>query len=148
VFYAYARNPSLRRFVPAGTYDPDRDFFNEMTGWPEVRAAASQEAATLGPDAVVASCQYALCAHLLAALDDQPQVYCPGARRTQFDFLGRRDPPATVPVLYVQDDHYHEPPGALLPDRRCTPLRTLAVERRGVVMQRYHLWACPPEGTE
>jgi Dolichyl-phosphate-mannose-protein mannosyltransferase len=148
VFYAYARNPSLRRFLPAGVYDPERDFFNEMTGWPEVRAVVSQQAATLGPDAVVASCQYALCAHLLTALDDQPEVYCPGTRRTQFDFLGRRDPPAAAPVLYVQDDHYHEAPGALLPDHRCTPLRTLAVERRGVVMQRYHLWACPPERKE
>jgi hypothetical protein len=146
VAYAYAQHPSLRRFLPAGAYDPDRDLFNEMAGWAEVRAGVAEEAARLGPGTVVASCQYALCAHLLAALDDQPAVYCPGLRRTQFDFLGRRDPPADVPVLYLQDDHYHEPPAALLPDRECRALRTLPVEREGVVMQRYHLWACPPAG--
>ena len=146
VFYAYAQDPSLRRLLPAGTYDPDRDFFNEMPGWPEVRAAVTKEAAALGPGTVVASCQYALCAHVLTALDDQPPVYCPGPRRTEFDFLGRRDPPATAPVLYLQDDHYHDPPAALLPDRECRALRTLPVEREGVVMQRYHLWACSPAG--
>ena len=142
VFYAYAQHPSLRRLLPAGAYDPDRDFFNEMPGWPQVRAGVTEEAARLGPGTVVASCQFALCAHLLAALDDQPPVYCPGLRRTEFDFLGRRDPPGDVPVLYLQDDHYHEAPAVLLPDRDCRALRTLVVERQGVVMQRYHLWAC------
>ena len=146
VAYAYSQHPSLRRFLPAGAYDPDRDFFNEMAGWPEVRAGVAEEAARLGPGTVVASCQYALCAHLLAALDDQPAVYCPGLRRTEFDFHARRDPPRDAPVLYLQDDHYHEPPAALLPDRECRALRTLPVEREGVVMQRYHLWACSPGG--
>jgi dolichol-phosphate mannosyltransferase len=146
VFYAYAQNPSLRRFLPAGAYDADRDFFNEMPGWPEVRTAVTQEAAALGPDTVVASSQYALCSHVLTALDDRPPVYCPGPRRTEFEFLGRRDPPATAPVLYVHDDHYHDPPAALLPDRDCRAIRTLPVGRKGVVMQRYHLWACSPAG--
>jgi hypothetical protein len=146
VFYAYARDPSLRRFLPAGAYDPDHDFFNEMVGWPEVRAAVGEETARLGPDAVVASCQYALCAHILTALDDRPPVYCPGPRRTEFDFLGRRDPPRDAPVLYIHDGHYHEDPAVLLPDRACRPVRTLPVARDGVVMQRYQLWACPPGG--
>ena len=115
-----------------------------MVDWLEVRAAVTQEAAALGPDTVVASSQYALCAHVLTALDDRPRVYCPGSQRTEFDFLGRRDPPATAPVLYLHDDHYHDPPGALLPDRDCRAIRTLPVERQGVVMQRYHLWACSP----
>ena len=144
VFYAYARDPSLRRFLPAGAYDPDRDFFNEMSGWPEVRAAVAQEAGALGPDTVVASSQYALCAHVLTAVDDRPPVYCPGTRRTEFDFLGRRDPPASAPVLYLHDDHYREAPATLLPDRDCRAIRTLGVERAGVVLQRYHFWACSP----
>jgi hypothetical protein len=144
VFYAYAQDPSLRRFLPTGAYDPDRDFFNEMPGWPEVRAAVTQEAAALGPATVVASCQYALCAHVLTALDDRPPVYCPGPRRTEFDFLGRGDPPARAPVLYVHADNYHDDPSAVLPDRACRAIRILPVEREGVVMQRYHLWACSP----
>ena len=143
---AYARDPSLRRFLPAGTYDPDRDAFNEMAGWSELRTGAQAEAAALGPATVVASCQYALCAHILAALDDRPGVFCPAQRRTEFDFLGRRNPPPGVPVLYIQDDHYHEDPATLLPDRACQPLRTLPVERHGVVLQNYHLWACLPRG--
>jgi 4-amino-4-deoxy-L-arabinose transferase-like glycosyltransferase len=147
-FYAYSQRPALRRLLPAGTYDPDRDFFNEMVGWEELRAEVEQAVPALGPGAVVASCQYALCAHVLAALDDRPPVYCPGHRRTEFDFLGRAEPPPGAPVLYVHDDHYHEDPAVLLPDRDCTSLRTLAVEREGVVMQRYHLWACSPRTKE
>jgi len=146
VLYAYSQAPALRRFLPPGAYDPDRDFFNEMIGWNEIRSVVSHEASAYAPGTVVASCQYALCAHLLTALDDRPPVYCPGPRRTEFDFLGRRDPPASVPVLYVHDDHYHEPPATLLPDRDCRPIRTLPVERDGVVMQNYHLWACSPRG--
>ena len=146
VFYAYSRAPALRRFLPAGAYEPNRDFFNEMVGWAELRAAVGEDAAALGPATVVASCQYALCAHILAALDDRPAVYCPGQRRTEFDFIGRGEPPASAPVLYVQDDHYHEAPATLLPGRECRPLRTLSVERGGVVMQAYHLWACSPGG--
>lgn len=142
VVYSYARDPGLRRWVPAGAYDPDRDFFNEMVGWPELRAEVASAAPSLGPGTVVASCQYALCAHILTALDDRPTVYCPSPRRTEFDFVGRRDPPPGVPVLYIHDDHYHEDPGTLLPDRECTEVRTLPVERAGVTMQRYHLWAC------
>lgn len=144
--YAYGQAPGLRRLIPAWAYNPDRDAFNEMAGWAELQAEVTSGAAALGPDTVVASCQYALCAHILAALDDRPPVYCPGRRRTEFDFIGRRDPPRGAPVLYIQDDHYHEPPATLLPDRDCTPLRTLAVERGGVVMQRYHLWTCLPLG--
>jgi len=143
-FYAYARHPGLRRLMPAGTYNADKDFFNEMPGWAQLREAVGETAPTLGADAVVASCQYALCAHILTALDDRPNVYCPGPRRTEFDFIGRRDPPPGAPVLYIQDDHYHEPPGALLPDRECRPIRTVPVVRDGVTMQTYRLWACQP----
>ena len=146
VLYAYSQAPALRRLIPARAYDADRDAFNEMTGWAELRTLVEERASALGPDTVVASCQYALCAHILTALDDRPPVYCPGPRRTEFDFLGRGDPQARAPVLYVHDDHYHDDPATLLPGRACRPLTTLAVERGGVVMQHYRLWACPPAG--
>jgi hypothetical protein len=143
-FYAYSQHPSLRRLVPAGMYDHDKDFFNEMHGWTEIRDAVAETAPRLGPGTVVASSQYALCAHILAALDDRPAVYCPRPRRTEFDFVGRRDPPPGVPVLYIFDDHYGDDPGALFPDRDCAPIRTVSVERDGVTMQNYHFWACLP----
>src|SRR5262249_49052455 len=145
-FYAYARAPALRRFLPAWAYDANRDAFNEMAGWAELRTQVNRSADALGPQTVVASCQYALCAHILAALADRPPVYCPTERRTEFDFLARRDPPAGAPVLYIHDDHYQDDPATRLPDRACQPLTTLKVERGGVVMQNYHLWACPPAG--
>ena len=145
-FYAYSQAPGLRRVIPGWAYDPNRDFFNEMVGWAELKAVVDSSAAALGPDTVVASCQYALCAHILTALDDHPRVFCPGRRRTEFDFIGRRDPPPGVPVLYIHDDHYRDPPATLLPDRDCKPLPTLAVERAGVRMQAYHFWACLPPG--
>jgi hypothetical protein len=144
--YAYSQAPALRRLIPARAYDADRDAFNEMAGWAELRTLVEEQASALGPDTVVASCQYALCAHILTALDDRPPVYCPGPRRTEFDFLGRRDPPARAPVLYVHDDHYREDPATLLPGRACSPLPTLTVERGGVVMQHYRLWGCAPAG--
>ena len=144
--FAYSQAPALRRLIPARAYDADRDAFNEMTGWAELRTRVEAQASALGPGTVVASCQYALCAHVLTALDDRPPVYCPGHRRTEFDFLGRRDPPTRAPVLYVHDDHYHDDPATLLPGRACRPLPTLAVQRGGVVMQHYHFWACPPAG--
>jgi hypothetical protein len=140
--YTYSQAPGLRRFLPAALYDGNRDFFNEMVGWDELRGSIESSAAALGGDTVVASCQYALCSHILKALDDQPTVYCPGVRRTEFDFIGRRDPPAKVPVLYVTDDHYHDDPALLFPDRDCHPLRVVSIERDGVVMQNYRLSAC------
>ena len=143
-FYAHSQYPGLRRLLPAGKYDADKDFFNEMHGWTELRDAVAETAPTLGPGTVVVSSQYALCAHILTAIDDRPGVYCPGPRRTEFDFLERRDPPAGVPVLYIDDDHYRENPGALLPDRDCAPLRTVSIVRDGVTMQNYHFWACSP----
>jgi len=117
-----------------------------MAGWAELKALVDRSVAALGPDTVVASCQYALCAHVLTALDDRPPVYCPGRRRTEFDFLGRRDPPRGAPVLYLHDDHYREDPATLWPDRACRSLPTLTVERGGEVMQHYHFWACLPPG--
>ena len=109
----------------------------------QLRAGIESSAAGLGGDTVVASCQYALCSHILKALDDQPTVYCPGVRRTEFDSSSAAvDPPAKVPVLYVTDDHYHDDPALLFPDRDCHPLRVVSIERDGVVMQNYRLSAC------
>jgi hypothetical protein len=148
VAYTYSQAPGLRRLLPAGSYDANADFFNEMVGWDELRAGIESRAAALGSDTVVASCQYALCSHILKALDDQPQVYCPSLRRTEYDFIGRRDPPARVPVLYVTDDHYHDDPALLFPDRQCKPAGVVNIERDGLVMQNYRLSACLPKAGE
>ena len=144
--YAYSQNRGLRRFIPASAYDTNRDFFNEMAGWSELKAAVDESAAKLGRNTVVAAPQYALCSHILTALDDRPRVYCPSSRRTEFDFIARRDPPQGVPVLYITDDHYHDDPAQLLPDRNCQPQRVVSIQRDGLLLQNYKLWACLPRG--
>jgi hypothetical protein len=146
--YGYSQVPRLRTLLPASMYDRNKDFLTEMLGWDELRRGIEGSLAQLGNGAVVASCQYALCSHILKTLDDQPSVYCPGLRRTEFDFIGRRDPPAGVPVLYVTDDHYHDDPAILLPDRDCQPLRTVTIERDGLLLQNYQLSACLPKHGE
>jgi len=117
-----------------------------MDGWDQVAGAVENAAAALGPKTVVASCQYALCAHVLAAIDDRPQVYCPTLRRTEFDFMGRREPPADAPVLYVADDHYHDNPVDLMPGRICQPLGIVPIEGDGRILEHYRLSACLPRG--
>jgi hypothetical protein len=146
LIFGYSQTYLLPHLVSESGYDANRDFFNEMVGWDQVRAAVAQGTALLGDDAVVASTQYALCAHILSEIDDQPNVYCPSGSRTEFDFIGRHNPPSRTPVLYINNDHYRDDPAVLVPGRNCQPLRTVSVERDGRVLQRYHLYACPPIG--
>ncbi len=142
--YLFSQTYWLPSFVkPPGP--ANGDFFTEMVGWDQVKSAVDEAAAKLGTNTVVASSQYALCAHILTTLDDQPNVYCPTLRRTEFDFLGRRQPPPEVPVLYVNDDHYPDDPALLMPRRDCQPLQTVSVERAGRVLQQFHLFACSPQ---
>jgi hypothetical protein len=145
--YIYAQTPVLLRFIPTEAYDPNSDVVNEMVGWDRVKPAIREGIAKLGSGAVVASSQYALCAHILTQLDDQPNVYCPTTRRTEFDFIGRRDPPRSAPVLYVENDHYSDDPSLLLPDRDCEPLREVTIERGGRVLRHYRLYTCLPAGS-
>jgi len=142
--YALSQSPRLRRAIPARFYDANKDPFNEMTGFAELHAALAADAAALGDDTVVASCQYALCAHILTSSDDAPRVYCPSATRTEFDFVDRRTPPTNAPVLYVTDDHYHDDARELMPERDCRPLAPVRVERDGVLMRTYQISACAP----
>jgi dolichol-phosphate mannosyltransferase len=147
VVWGYALTHFLPGFVPASAYDANRDFFNEQVGWDQVKAEVAEDAAVLGQDTVVASTQYALCAHILSELDDQPRVYCPSVSRTEFDFLGRHDPPAQAPVVYINNDHYGDDPSLLLPGRHCRSLKTISIERAGRVLQHYRLYTCPPAGS-
>jgi 4-amino-4-deoxy-L-arabinose transferase-like glycosyltransferase len=148
VGYVHARGAWLMGLVPERLYDPNVDATTELFGWDRVSQAIRENAAALGPSASVASCQYALCAQLLRQLDDAPSVYCPSARRTQFDFIGRRDPPPGAPVLYVNDDHYPESPLGLMPRRDCQLTRTVPVERGGRLVRHYRLYACSPEAPD
>jgi hypothetical protein len=145
VGYLHFRTDWLLRLIPASGYDPNHDASTELVGWDRVRTAIAARAEQLGGDTVVASCQYALCAQILRQLDDRPEVYCPSVRRTEFDFIGRRDPPANANVLYVNDDHYPDDPALSLPQRQCRLLETVGVERAHRTVRNYRLFSCPPE---
>ena len=142
--YVQSSSSLIVAHLPAASYDGSKDVTTEFFGWDEVKQAIDREAAALGPNAVIASTQYSLCAHLMFALDDRPQVYCPSVRRTEFDFIDRHVPPAEAPVLFVNNDHYPDSPDALMEGRNCEPLQTVTVDRGGKAVQHYHLFACQP----
>jgi hypothetical protein len=145
VFALYAfhlRSPALARALPS--YNPAADPLTETLGWDSVRAAVAFHASRLGPDAVAAGAHNVLCGHLQVALDDSPPVYCASPRRTEFDFLGRRSPPAGAPVVFVDSARYPADPVEALPDHRCGPAREVVVDRAGLVVERYRLRDCEP----
>ena len=143
-YLLHSRTPALMLAVPAERYDAALDPVNETLGWDQLRAAILDETARLGPAAVVAGNHNVVCGHLLAALDDLPPVFCPSPRRTAFDFLGRREPPGGVPVLYVENLRYPATATSVLPGRACRAPRPFDVRRGGRVVARFALHACPP----
>lgn len=142
VYAVHRRSPAIARALPA--YNPDADPLNETLGWDHLAAAIASNAAHLGPRAVVASAHNVLCGHVQVALDDEPTVYCPAPRRTEFDFLGRRSPPADVPVVLVDSDRYPADAAEALPGLVCGPAQDVVIDRSGLVVARYHLRDCVP----
>jgi 4-amino-4-deoxy-L-arabinose transferase-like glycosyltransferase len=147
LFAVHVRSPRLAKVLPF--YEPDADPFNETLGWDRVGEAVASHAARLGNGAVAAAAHNVLCGHLQAALADTPPVYCPSARRTEFDFLGRRSPPADAHVVFVDSDRYPELAAQVLPAHRCARTQDVEVKRGGRVIARYRIHDClPREGGE
>ena len=142
LYVGYLRSPVLARAMPA--YNPNADPMSETVGWDRVSAAIEEHAAKLGPRTVVAGAHNVLCGHVQAALDDSPAVYCASARRTEFDFIGRRSPPSDAPVVFVDSDRYPENPGVALPDHACAHAQNIEVERSGLHLGRYRIHDCLP----
>jgi 4-amino-4-deoxy-L-arabinose transferase-like glycosyltransferase len=147
VVVVHVRSPRLVKALPF--YDPDADPFNETLGWGKVGEAVESHAATLGQGTVVAAAHNVLCGHLQAAIDDAPPVYCPSARRTEFDFLGRRSPPADARVVFVDSDRYPESTALVLPTHGCVRVQDVEVKRGDRTVGRYRIHEClPREGGE
>jgi 4-amino-4-deoxy-L-arabinose transferase-like glycosyltransferase len=141
--YAFhLRSPALAKALPS--YDPAADPLSETLGWDGLSQAVAARASLLGRGAVVAGAHNVLCGHLQVALDDSPAVYCPSPRRTEFDFLGRRSPPADAPVVFVDSARYPADPTIALQGHVCGPATEVAVDRSGLVVERYHLRDCRP----
>jgi hypothetical protein len=142
VYFVHTQTPAVLRLIPSSAYDATVDPANETFGWDRVRAAIEEEATRLGPEAVVASGHNVLCGQIAAQLDDRPHVYCPAPRQTAFDFFGRRDPPASSPVVYVDSARYQENVSRLLPGRRCARVQTIDVTREGRPIGEYGIYSC------
>jgi hypothetical protein len=145
LYAVHLRSPALMNALPG--FNPDADPLTETLGWEAVRDAVEARASLLGPRAVVAGAHNVLCGHLQSALDDTPPVYCASPRRTQFDFVGRRSPPESAPVVFVDSERYPSDASQALPHHVCTRAQDVAVERGGRVLGRYRVHSCIPLAT-
>jgi hypothetical protein len=143
LYFVHMSSPVMMRFIPESAYDPRADPIVETLGWDRIAAAIDEQAARLGPRAVVASNHNVLCGHVEIALGDSPNVYCASARRTEFDFVGRGVVPSGAPVVYVETERYPRDWREALPDRTCTLADRVDVTRAGRVVQRASIWTCP-----
>jgi hypothetical protein len=114
-----------------------------MVGWDEVRDGLLRAAEAVPGKVVLAATHYAMCGRMMFEMDDHPAVYCPTARRTEFDFIDRRHPPADATVIALTND-VHEALPAELSDRACKRLETLGIQRAGRTVATYYFHVCPP----
>jgi hypothetical protein len=141
-YAVHLTTPSLAKHLPS--YDPNADPYAETIGWDRVAAAVESHAERLGPRTVVAGAHNVLCGHAQAALDDRPPVFCLAARRTQFDFVGRRQPPDGAPVVFLDSARYPADPDVALPGYVCGAPQELEIDRSGLPQARYRLRDCQP----
>jgi hypothetical protein len=139
----HARTPALLRLIPMGLYDARADMINELLGWEKVRASVAQAASSAPGSVVLASNHYSLCGRLFFEMGDNPPVYCPTARRSAFDFFGRREAPAEATVIALTTDIHAERPAGLR-DRSCVLTDEVGIERAGRSVAHYFVQTCPP----
>jgi hypothetical protein len=141
---------AILRLIPASHYDPRADMSNELAGWDQVRASVAQvsrAAASKGEKVVLASNHYSMCGRLFMETGASPEVYCPTARRSAFDFFGRHDAPAGATVVALTNDIHSElPPG--LEGRTCVMSDQVTIERAGRQVAHYFVQTCPPAAVE
>jgi len=143
----HARTTALLRLIPNQHYDPHADMINELIGWDQVRASVEQAASSQHGEVVLASNHYSLCGRLSFEMGDSPPVYCPTARRSAFDFFGRRELPAgATAVLLTSDVHEGLPEG--LGSRTCGVADEVDIERGGRKVARYYVRSCPPAASD
>lgn len=147
VYFVHAQTLVLARFLSPPVYDVHVDPVIETMGWDLVQRAIAFEAKAAGPDTVVVSTHNVLCGHAAVALGDHPRVYCASPRRTEFDFIDRRTPPAQVPVIYLDSPRYPGDRAAALPGRSCRLAQNVDVTHDGAAVSEFRLFACDPLGS-
>jgi 4-amino-4-deoxy-L-arabinose transferase-like glycosyltransferase len=139
----HAHTTALFRLIPRDHYEPHADTINELVGWEQVHASVAQAANSAAGRVVLAGNHYSLCGRLFFEMGDSPPVYCPTARRSAFDFFGRREPPAEATVISLTTDIHEELPAGLR-DRSCVLADEVSVERAGRSVARYFVRSCAP----
>ncbi|MBN8614371.1 MAG: glycosyltransferase family 39 protein [Deltaproteobacteria bacterium] len=145
--FVHALTGTFERTLPHVVYDGSRDAVHETLGWTELRAAIDRAGRHLGPRVVVAAAHNVFCGHLLVELDDRPEVYCPSVRRTQFDFIGRGEPPVDGPVLFIEASRDGALRAAAMRGRVCTRVDHLEIARGETEASRYEIFACEVVGS-
>jgi hypothetical protein len=139
----HVKTTAILRLIPAGHYDARADIANELVGWSDVSASVTRAADAAPGKAVLASSHYSLCGRLFFETGDRPEVFCPSARRSAFDFFGRHDLPADATVIVLTNDIHDEMPVGL-EGRTCAMADEVDVERGGRQVARYFVRSCPP----
>ena len=141
LYCVHIASPVLLERIPAADYDANADPVNETLGWDRVHEAIRRAADGLGPRAVVVSNHNVLCGHIEVELDDSPPVYCKSAHRTEYDFVGRGEPPSDAPIVYVESARYSLDPATAV-GRPCSLGERVDVERAGRTVQSVRVWSC------
>jgi hypothetical protein len=139
----HVHSTALLRLLPADKYDPKADLVNELVGWDRVKASVAQAVNAAPGEVVLASTHYSMCGRLAFETGDQPPVFCLTARRTAYDFFGRRNPPADASIVLVTTDVYTALPSELA-TRACSLTQTVDVQRAGRNVARYLVHTCRP----
>jgi len=142
LYSVHMSSPVLLRYIPSAVYVAEQDPINETLGWDQIRSSILEEQARLGKNAVVVSNHNVLCGHVQVVMGDAADVYCSSPRRTQFDFIDRARPAASVPAIYLESARYARSPALALPEHDCTLARRIEIERGGKVVNDVRLWAC------
>ncbi|MGF1468762.1 MAG: ArnT family glycosyltransferase [Sandaracinaceae bacterium] len=139
----HLHTPLVVAAIPEDDYDGRYDFGNELFAWPDVTRAVRDAARRQDGGVVAAGSYYSICGKLLDELNDDPPVFCPGARSAFHDF-GRALPPDDHAVIYLANDRYPQDPGPLLPEHACREEPGVEHRKAGRVVRRYRLWTCTP----
>jgi hypothetical protein len=142
LYLVHMATPALAKRLPS--YDPTVDPLAETVGWDRVGNAIGAHATALGAGTVVVAAHNVLCGHVESAVDDTPPVYCASPRRTEYDFVGRRTPPASAPVVFVDSERYPSDAAVALPQHACGPAHDVEIDRAGLHQGRFHIRDCAP----
>lgn len=133
--------PALPRLLGPDRYEPRYDLAVELRGWPEVSRAVL---AARRPGEPVAGSHYTVCSQLVHGLAEEggrgaARVLCLSEEVDDFDLWGDGSAAGLPSVLYVEDDRFGAPAGAVLPGRDLEEASVVRLRWGGVVVRTLRL---------